>query len=431
MHQKFYFELLCIFLYTTISTTYQEDIKANSTLNNEKLRLMYFWEQFDFLYPTEAARQQAIESGEYVPGGELLGDIDISHGKEDSRLFVTFPRIGKGTPATLGYILSSSIKNKKDIPVVIPYPNLEFNKVGNCNSLISVYRVKIDECGRLWVLDSGKIGEQICPPKIVMFDLNSDQSSTYEFPEDQYNPESTFVNLAVDVRQNCLDTFVYIADPTGCQLIIYDHTNKNSWNIKHDVFSYDPNYISFTLAGYTFDQKDGILGLALSPMRKNNDRILYFHSLSSVTEHFVETSVLRKQSNFESYDNDSILKLFSSMKKKRSSQTGVEVIDRNGVLFSTAVTTAKINCWNTNDGLFEENILDNLAVVSAEDPGLPSALNLKMINLPNGRDELWTNLVFFFVNDKNETGMYFKVYAGYTDELVEGTKCAPAFISKL
>jgi len=33
---------------------------------------------------------------------------------------------------------------------------------------------QIDECGRLWVLDTGKIGSDIiCQPQLLAFDLNT------------------------------------------------------------------------------------------------------------------------------------------------------------------------------------------------------------------------------------------------------------------
>lgn len=43
--------------------------------------------------------------------------------------------------------------------------------------LLFCFNVKqIDECNRLWVMDSGKIGEsQVCPPQLLAFDLMTDQ----------------------------------------------------------------------------------------------------------------------------------------------------------------------------------------------------------------------------------------------------------------
>jgi hypothetical protein len=42
-----------------------------------------------------------------------------------------------------------------------------------------VYRVRVDRCNRLWVLDSGVITtlddySPVCPPKIFVFDLKTD-----------------------------------------------------------------------------------------------------------------------------------------------------------------------------------------------------------------------------------------------------------------
>lgn len=52
----------------------------------------------------------------------------------------------------------------------------------NCSDigLVSVYRLKIDSCNRLWALDAGvsrslEDFEITCPPKILIYDLNTDQ----------------------------------------------------------------------------------------------------------------------------------------------------------------------------------------------------------------------------------------------------------------
>lgn len=61
-----------------------------------------------------------------------------------------------------------------------PYPSLELQgTAGNCTGLVSAYRIRIDRCNRLWVMDSGVITtletySPVCPPKILVFDLKTD-----------------------------------------------------------------------------------------------------------------------------------------------------------------------------------------------------------------------------------------------------------------
>lgn len=61
-----------------------------------------------------------------------------------------------GVPSTLNYV---PLDNAYDAsPKLVPYPNWSTNKEGNCYGLTTTYRVRVDECDRLWVLDSGTVG---------------------------------------------------------------------------------------------------------------------------------------------------------------------------------------------------------------------------------------------------------------------------------
>lgn len=100
------------------------------------------------------------------------------------RIFIATPRLFSGVPATL------SVLNKADdslsSSVLKAYPNWSHHAAGlkayNCSEigLISVYRLKIDSCNRLWALDAGvsrslEDFEVTCPPKILIYDLYSDE----------------------------------------------------------------------------------------------------------------------------------------------------------------------------------------------------------------------------------------------------------------
>ena len=79
-----------------------------------------------------------------------------------------------------------------------PYPSyaIHTSHGANCNEMVSVLRIAIDECRRLWVVDSGKIGSfQHCPPKLLIFDLATDDLiKTYEFPKHLYTDASLFIS---------------------------------------------------------------------------------------------------------------------------------------------------------------------------------------------------------------------------------------------
>lgn len=69
-----------------------------------------------------------------------------------NKLFITIPRRRPGIPATVNYIPMNS-SNTHNVPL-IPYPDFEINQIGKGN-LNSVYRVTVDDCGRLWMVDTG------------------------------------------------------------------------------------------------------------------------------------------------------------------------------------------------------------------------------------------------------------------------------------
>lgn len=115
----------------------------------------------------------------YIPENVVATGIAVDH----DRLFVATPKLFSGVPATL-----SVIPRKDHIasPVLQAYPDWTFHEAGrgayNCSELglVSVYRLQIDSCNRLWALDSGisrslEDFEVTCPPKILVIDLNTDQ----------------------------------------------------------------------------------------------------------------------------------------------------------------------------------------------------------------------------------------------------------------
>jgi len=95
------------------------------------------------------------------------------------RIFLSTPRLFNGVPATLSTLSRNQIGDSPVLQVVIiiilyiifkikilikiqAYPDWSHHAAGqrqyNCSDigLVSVYRIRIDSCNRLWVLDSGK-----------------------------------------------------------------------------------------------------------------------------------------------------------------------------------------------------------------------------------------------------------------------------------
>lgn len=71
----------------------------------------------------------------------------------------------------------------------------------NNETIISTFRIRVDECDRLWVMDSGLADilgspKQWAPNSIAVFDLNTDKLiKRFVIPEDQVKEDSFFANI--------------------------------------------------------------------------------------------------------------------------------------------------------------------------------------------------------------------------------------------
>jgi len=63
--------------------------------------------------------------------------------KHGSVVFITIPRIQNGIPVTLGYVTNDV--SPEGNPIIAPYPNWEWNRIGHCEAITSVFRVQVIE----------------------------------------------------------------------------------------------------------------------------------------------------------------------------------------------------------------------------------------------------------------------------------------------
>lgn len=135
----------------------------------------------------------------------------------------------------------------------------------DCSKLMSVYRVWVDECDRLWVLDSGVVNatiqiNQVCPPKIVVFDLRNDQPLfLYELPPDQVKEDSLHSNIIVDVRNGrCHDAYAYVTDVWRFGIVVFSLAKGRSWRTTHHLFYPNPDASDYELNQLQFAWTDGV-----------------------------------------------------------------------------------------------------------------------------------------------------------------------------
>lgn len=254
-------------------------------IGTNAFEVMFQWNIMEFAYPSQQQRAQAISTGAFIP--ENVAPLGIAVSRD--RVFVSTPRWNDGIPASLSTI---ALPAYTQTPALEPYPNWAAHTSTtnpDCSRLLSVYRMAIDECGRLWVIDSGIVNaltnlQQLCPPKIVAFDLTTDQQVvSYQFPPDQVLQGSLHTNILVDVKNNeCNRAFVYVMDVWRNGIVVFDLAQGTSWRTTNHLYLADPFSSDYTYQGLNFQWTDGVFGASLSPLNKPaGDRVLFYHPMSS------------------------------------------------------------------------------------------------------------------------------------------------------
>ncbi|XP_066158025.1 protein yellow [Euwallacea fornicatus] len=326
------------------------------------LEEVFAWKELSFVWPSDEFRANAIKSGDYVPENNLPLGIE----KWKNKLFITVPRWKKGVAATLGYVPLDQPINKT--AAVIPYPDLKSQILPKAGEkpgdghITSIFRVTVDACDRLWVVDTGLadiLGDPtvISQPAILIYDLNTDKLiRRYTFKDDDVKQDSFLANIIIDTNKNkCEDAYGYVPDLGGFGIVVYSLKENDSWRFKHNFFHFDPLQGDFNVGGVNFQWKDGVFGLALGPEDQNGYRTVYFHPLVSLNEFAVNSSILKNKTLANDPHIYYEFRLLGN--KGEKSQTSSSIYDNpTDVLFLTQLSKDGVACWNTKKDLKPENV---------------------------------------------------------------------------
>ena len=272
--------ILCVFL-------------TKNCANSQHFEVIKEWTTLTYIFPKNwpSHDKNLYNPENVVPSGlEIVGD----------RIFVAMPRIYSGVPATLA---TADVGNS---PVLNAYPNWDHHMAGlrrySCNDtgLVSVYRMRVDSCNRLWVLDAGvsrslEDFEVTCPPKILIYDLKTDQVvRRIEFPKAVLRGESLFTNFIIDEttsdpKNNCNDPFIYITDTIEPGIVVYDSKADLTWRVSHPNMFPNPDFSRGDILGNEFVFMDGIVGLAFD----QEAAIVYFQPVATDRIFSVKRDALR------------------------------------------------------------------------------------------------------------------------------------------
>lgn len=223
----------------------------------------YKWKRIEYDIPSNIQ----LNSSEYVPENNIVSVIKIY----ENRMWITTPRYFRGVPVTLNTVPYNHryhwwlpfLLPHNESPKLKPFPSYEMNKMGDCNAMQLVSALDIDQFGRLWVVDVGRINVlepykktgsaiNLCPAKLLVFDVTSGRSDlifTYTFP-DNVAPNTTTIlkemQVACSTRDDC---WVFIPDFALNRLVVYDHKRRDSWTAQHPSMEPDPQKVVFYVNG--------------------------------------------------------------------------------------------------------------------------------------------------------------------------------------
>lgn len=408
-----------------------------------KLEQKYQWKNLEFAWPSESAKEEAITSGRYVAYNNLPLGLDVWNDK----IFITVPRWKAGVASSLNYIRISDQKS----PVLVPYPSWEANTIdsddgpkiettggradapkaaktetalADNSTIISTFRIRVDECDRLWVMDTGLADilgnpKQIAPPALVVFDLKTDKLiRRFVIPEDSIKADTFFANVIVDVNKDqCENTHAYVPDLGAYAVVVYSFKDNKSWRVHHNYFHFDPLHGDYNVAGVNFQWTDGVFGMALGPIKTDGSRSVYFHALSSTKEFEVSNKVLQNETYATSPAAYFDYKYLGD--RGPNGQATAEHFDENtNVLFYSQVNKDAIACWNIK----KNYTIDTQGLVDSDSDALVFPNDLKIDR--NGN--LWVlsdRMPAFLLKGLNTDEYNYRVLTAKTSDAIQGTPC--------
>ncbi|XP_012284400.1 major royal jelly protein 1 [Orussus abietinus] len=378
---------------------------------SEKLKVLHEWKYLDFQFDSEEQRNRYIQSGDFQKNASIAIDVDQA---PDGRVFVTIVR-QKGVPASL---VTVTDRMGDGGPLLRPYPDWSWVN-GSCKGIVNVYRIFIDRCHHMWVLDTGVFGnDQVCPAQLLLFNLKNDQLIKRVVIPDKYARNANGTGLLVTPvvhyqRQPCRSPAVFMADVEGYGLVIWDSLTKSIWRVESETFRPTPGKEEFVIAGTRFVLADGILGMALN---ENGTKYLFYKALAS--EYMYRTPVQKllhtlrkKETRFP----------FEQISGSLPSQSAAQAFSRDDVLFFGLTESTSIGCWNKN----MEPIGSHTGVIARNNETLQFASGVKVINTCMA-EKLWvlTNrFQRFYTGTMNFDETNMRILVGDVHQLIAGTIC--------
>lgn len=195
---------------------------------------------------------------------------------------------------------------------------------------------------------------------------------------------------------------------------------QRSWRISDHLFYPDPLAAAYKVHDLEFEWTDGVFGLSLSPWdHKQEDRIMYYHPMSSFREFYVKTSVLLNETGWEK-TKDAFRVMGQS--RGKSGQVSASAMDRNGIMIYNLVTRDAIGCWDSRKPYKRSN----LGVIAQSSEKLIFPNDLKIDKEENQSAWVISNrLPFYLYRGLNKNEINFRIMSASIKDAVKGTICDP------
>lgn len=405
------------------------------TVDAVKLEEKFKWREVEFDWTTPEAKQEALKSEKYVPSNNLPLGLE----RWRDKLFITVPRWKSGVAASLNFVnISDGVS-----PVLHPYPSWEANQLPQNSdadsasktegspkmlqdntTIISTFRVRADECDRLWVMDTGLadiLGNptQHAAPSLAIFDLYTDKLiRRHYFLDALLKEDSFFANVIIDAeRGDCDNAHAYIPDLGGYQVIVYSFKNDKSWRVKHNFFHFDPLAGDYNIGGVNFQWTDGVFGMAVGKRTRDGTRPVFFHAFSSTKEFMVSNRILQNETYSQSPESYYDYKLMGD--RGPNSQSSAEFYDaETGIIFYTQVNKDGVGCWNTAKPLNP----DTQGLVDSDSDALVFPNDLKV----DSEGNVWVlsdRLPMFIFTSLDPEQYNYRILTGRVSDIIKGTPC--------
>ncbi|XP_055911760.1 uncharacterized protein LOC129945820 [Eupeodes corollae] len=365
-------------------------------LTSSSLETIAEWKIVDFGFLHLEEINLALRNGQLDHKNANLFDVDVDYDVNgERRIFVTIPRLKEGIPYSLAVVEPKQRFYNQSSPsekIIGAYPSYSWHSsYGNdCNGITSAIRVAIDQCHRLWVLDTGTIeSRSLCPPQILVFDLATNTLiHRHRLPLVVYRKDaSRLVNLIVDISDPapnglCWKALVFIADTGFHGLIAYDVASNHTWRIENKLMFPDPDFGTFSIAGEKVDIMDGIVGMSITPRHFRGERFFYFSSLSSEIESVVPLRILLNQTIWNKHIK--VPREFFPI-GQRGVQCSNQAMDSKGNIYCVTMDEVSLISWSIRDPYAYHyfNVLAN------DVEQLQFATGIKVVRNAFGKEELW------------------------------------------